>query len=372
MTGPRVASRLRTAMPPLTVNRRARAGVAGVAALAVLVLGAPTVAANQPGTIVQYPIPSNPAGPQGLAAGPDGAEWFVELDTGRIGRVTPEGAFTELPTPGGSDAFLRDITAGPDGAMWFTDSGSCADADCNYLVNGHIGRITMNGNLTVFPVPSPLGDPWNIVAGPDGNLWFTEIGDYFNSSNPANVAKIGRITPSGVVTEFPVPTAASAPNGIAVGPDGALWFVENTGNKIGRITTAGSITEFPIPTPNARAIGIAAGVDGNLWFTEQLGQRIGRITPSGEVKEFPLPAGGNPVRITSGPDRALWFTEVLGHRIGRIATDGTITELPLASNVFALGIASGPHGKDVYFGAVRANIIGRVKVQGDCGALKCP
>ena len=32
------------------------------------------------------------------------------------------------------------------------------------------------------------------------------------------------------------------------GPDGNLWFTEpNDGNSIGRITTSGKITEFPIP-----------------------------------------------------------------------------------------------------------------------------
>lgn len=350
--------------------RRGRTGV--LVAVAALVLGATTAAADQPGTVTHFAIPSKPAGPQGLAPGPDGAEWFVEIDTGNIGRVTPFGAFTEYPTPDGRAEFLRDITEGPDGAMWFTDSGSCADADCDYLVNGRIGRITMTGAVTEYPVPSVLGDPWNITTGPDGNLWFTEIGDYFNSTNPDNVANIGRITPQGDVTEFAVPTRGSAPNGITTGPDGALWFVENVGNKIGRITSDGSITEFPIPTPNARAIAIATGVDGNLWFTEQLGQRIGRITPSGDVTEYPLPAGGNPVGITAGPDRALWFTEVVGHRIGRIDVDGAISELQLGSDVFPLDIAVGPHGKDVYFGAVVANVIGQVNVRGDCGAKKCP
>ena len=41
------------------------------------------------------------------------------------------------------------------------------------------------------------------------------------------------------VTEFPVPTAVSQPAEITVGPDGAIWFTEEGGNKIGRITTSG-------------------------------------------------------------------------------------------------------------------------------------
>jgi hypothetical protein len=40
------------------------------------------------------------------------------------------------------------------------------------------------------------------------------------------------------ITEFSVPTAGSGPYGIASGPDGALWFTENSANNIGRITVA--------------------------------------------------------------------------------------------------------------------------------------
>ena len=94
---------------------------------------------------------------------------------------------------------------------------------------------------------------------------------------PPVPAKIGRITTAGVVTnEFAVPTANGQPFGIAAGPDGALWFTEQRGNKIGRITTAGSFSEFATPNINSSPNGIAAGPDGALWFTEQGGNKIGR------------------------------------------------------------------------------------------------
>jgi virginiamycin B lyase len=62
------------------------------------------------------------------------------------------------------------------------------------------------------------------------------------------------------------------------GPDGALWFTEQAGNKIGRITPAGAITEFSIPTPGAAPLFITAGPDGALWFVESNVNKIGRIT----------------------------------------------------------------------------------------------
>ena len=42
-----------------------------------------------------------------------------------------------------------------------------------------------------------------------------------------------------------MPTAGSRPFGITTGPDGNLWFTEYGGDKIGRITPSGTITEFP-------------------------------------------------------------------------------------------------------------------------------
>jgi hypothetical protein len=40
---------------------------------------------------------------------------------------------------------------------------------------------------------------------------------------------------SGKIREFPIPTANSAPVGITAGPDGNLWFTEVLGNQIGQL-----------------------------------------------------------------------------------------------------------------------------------------
>src|SRR5215471_13915532 len=103
---------------------------------------------------------------------------------------------------------------------------------------------------------------------------------------------------SGKIIEFPVPTANSGPFGITAGPDGNLWFTELNANSIGRITTAGVITEFPVTTDGAPAF-IAAGADFNLWFIES-NSKIGRFspTPSHKLSEFPVPtANSQPLGI---------------------------------------------------------------------------
>lgn len=157
---------------------------------------------------------------------------------------------------------------------------------------------------------SVRGWPLGITAGPDGNVWFTElIGN-----------RIGRITPAGAVTEFSEGMSPgksgysmSGPLGIATGPDGNLWFTRGMNNLIGRITPAGAVSEFSAGiTPDSLASGITAGPDGNLWFTENWGGRIGRITPTGVVTEFAagITPGYGPGPITTGPDGNLWFTEM--------------------------------------------------------------
>ena len=139
----------------------------------------------------------------------------------------------------------------------------------------------------------------------------------------AGVVFVASNTNAFTINEFTIPTADSEPSGITAGPDGALWFTEEYGNKIGRITPQGDIfiTEFPIPTANSGPNGIASGPDGNLWFTEYWADKIGRITTQGVITEFPIPtADSGPLGITSGPDGNLWFTELDGDKIGKITT----------------------------------------------------
>ena len=52
------------------------------------------------------------------------------------------------------------------------------------------------------------------------------------------------------VNEFNVPTGASEPEDIVAGPDGKLWFTEHAADKLGRVTPGNPpvIDEFPLPT----------------------------------------------------------------------------------------------------------------------------
>ncbi len=235
------------------------------------------------------------------------------------------------------------ITLGPDGALWFTD-----------LALGKIGRITTDGIVTSYSVPSANSQPMGIAAGPDGALWFTEW-----AGN-----KIGRIATNGAFSEYAIPTGSSQPSAITLGPDGALWFTEYSAGKVGRITTSGAITEYT----NGQMLnldGIVAGPDGALWVAE-VGQVIDRVTTFGQITRFVVAGPGSPYPegllegITVGPDGALWFTEVeyfLSPNIGRMTTSGSVAFYPLSATAVnsMSGITSGDGGS-LWFAAGLSNI----------------
>lgn len=243
---------------------------------------------------------------------------------------------------------LEGIATGPDGNLWFTEG-----------VNSRIGRITPSGVVTEFTAGvSAASLPDGITPGPDGNLWFTE-----NSGN-----RIGRITPAGAVTEYSFGMSLGAkPDAIVSGPDGNLWFAEYGSSRIGVISTSGLIFEvvFGISLGSAPR-GIALGSDGNLWFTEHTGNRIGRVTTGGSVTEFSagITAGAGPEYITNGPDGNLWFTENTGNRIGRITPAGVITEFStgISPGASPEGIIAAPDG-NLWF-TEAANRVGRITTAG--------
>ena len=224
------------------------------------------------------------------------------------------------------------------------------------------------GAVTVseFALPSDQAMPTSITGAADGNLWFTE----FSSR------KIGRITPQGQITEFPIanPVGASNPLAIARAADGNVWFL--AAGLIGRITTAGVVSQYTLPFgDDSNAQGLAAGPDGNMWFTQSRcaycdpnapgqkpneGATIGKITPQGTITEYTLPDyHAGPRDITAGPDGKMWFTEYVGNKIGRIATNGTVTEFALpVANSFPMGITTGSDG-NLWFVENRCNL--------DCG-----
>jgi virginiamycin B lyase len=290
--------------------------------------------------------------PRAVAFGPGGDLWIADnydpdFGISTIVRVSGSGKYLASYPTGSTYA---GIAAGPDGAVWVADA------------EGAIGRLRTNGKYTRFSLKGKYY-PNAITAGPDGALWFT--------ATTTPYAYIGRMTTSGSFTIYKGLAERAWPEGITTGPDGNLWFAEEEGNRVGRITPSGSVTEFAKGiSKNASPFMIAAGSDGALWFTEAGHGGIGRITTSGQVTEYRrgLSPHEHPFDLTLGPDGAMWFTEFSFHshrgpsRIGRIATDGTITEYGgIGRRSYPQGITQGAHG-DLWFVEQATDLLGRIRV----------
>lgn len=222
------------------------------------------------GVITEFEIPTPAGQPRAIALSADGNIWIGMFAAGKIGRITPDGTLTEfgIPTP---DSGPRALAAGPDGNVWFSE-----------FKTGKIGRITPDGAVTEFDLPRPNAGPGDITAGADGNMWFVELGGVMDGIE-VDGNRVGRITMDGEVTEFPIPSRGGTPINIAAGPDGNVWYTK--GAALGRVTPEGQITEFPIADGEARAVGISAGSDrqppdrlvNRLYFTDPVNNRIGYL-----------------------------------------------------------------------------------------------
>ena len=174
-----------------------------------------------------------------------------------------------------------------------TGSGSCATTTTKDGFPGTIGSFDLvSHSISTFQAGLNVSArPMTITTGPDGNMWFGDAG----SPNA-----IGRATPTGQITEYSAGLTGN-PGGVFVGntrteitpgPDGNVWFTQDSPTAIGRITPTGTITEFTSGLPeDVRAI--VAGQDGNLWFGgEAAGQKVvGRIDTTGAASHFILPEG---------------------------------------------------------------------------------
>ncbi len=151
-----------------------------------------------------------------------------------------------------------------------------------------------------------------MVTGHDGAVYFAE-----------DAGRIGKINRDGEISESAIPSADSIPAAVASGPDGSIYFAELGRGKIGKMKLDGSIDEYQIP--EGKPLGLATGADGNLWTTVPAGHLLYRMTSGGDFIPYRGSGSVVPAYIAAAPDGNLYFTEPSG-KIGRITTNGDISE----------------------------------------------
>jgi virginiamycin B lyase len=306
-------------------RHRVRSAAIACSALALVLSCAPAVASPVNWSVTEFSSGlSAGAKPDTITAGADGAMWFSEFDGDRIGRVSADGSITEYPTSGpglAAGAEPSGVVAGPDGYIWFTEYGA-----------GQLGAIDPATGQLVGEYPVPAGassEPQGIVVGPDGALWFTERG----------AGQIGRLDPtmaksgtSDGFSEFAVPTngthIAPQPVDLVDGLDGTMWATLLSGD-LASIVPAGSgpdttatITRFALPTPASGPEGLVLGPDGDIWVAEYSAHQLAQVVPasteagtSDGITEYPV--GAQPLWLSNAGDGAVWATDNVDHELVR-------------------------------------------------------
>jgi len=278
--------------------------------------------------------------PHGIVFDPRGDLWVSLEYAGQVVKLDQTtGAFlvsvnveiqASPSSPVPLDPHAHAITIGADGVtIWFTGKNTSTVGKIN-PVNG---VITSASTVTHYNLPTVAATPIYLELGTDGNIWGTEL----TGNN------IFRVTPNGTVTEFAIPTYNSRPIAIKVGPanDPYLWFTEEAGNNVGKISYSGVIEEFPVPKSQSNSIlaDLAFDAQGNLWTQSYVNQnnlpptgpdyivRMGNTildAPNGDISSvlitrYQVESEGTVFhRIVLGDDGDLWFTELALNNIGKI------------------------------------------------------
>ena len=170
--------------------------------------------------------------------------WFTENATTKIGKINPStGQITEYTPFGTSQRNLGAIVAGPDGNLWVMEATTF----------GAIAKISIAGTLLAEYPAQVQNFPEGLIVGSDGALWFMQA--YPNS--------VGRLTTSGVLSTVALTTLNAIGNDLSVGSDGKLWMVESAAGNLGRMSAIGGTGDTINPTHGTQFNGaVASFADG--------------------------------------------------------------------------------------------------------------
>lgn len=151
-----------------------------------------------------------------------------------------------------------------------------------------------------------------------------EIVNYLAAAYPPNDKRASTLVPGDVtieIEEWQVPTLGQRSRDPAEAPDGAIWWVGQSGNLMGRLDPrTGAMKEYPLPD-NAMPHSVTLDAAGAAWYTGNKNGSIGKLDPStGEITVYkmPDPAARDPHTAVFDQDGILWFTLQQSNMIGRL------------------------------------------------------
>ena len=283
-----------------------------------------------------------------IIAGPNNDLWSLEPGLNAIGQLDPSNSQVFPPVATGDKGGVpTSLAAGPDGNVWFTWQSNSPNTSV-----GYVGIVTpYSGVLLNMPLNGYGGYPTSITEGPDGTMWFTDsnmIGQVYcgtpgGQKLPVNFSNSGQCT-----LKLAPPIKVSSAGWLLAGPDGNLWFT--SGSSVTTMSTAG-VVQTTYATGNPGYLGY--GSDGNTWFS---GGEIDWHGNAIDAYTGLVPSPYAAEQVISGPDANMWVVgeDTFGDGIVSVVTPcsacrtaQSATVMTIAAGGYPAGVAS--DGTDVYW-----------------------
>lgn len=259
------------------------------------------------GAVTLYHTPTANSGPFGIVFASDSNLYAAEENAGKLARIDPAtGAITEFAIPPyqGQAPNVRFVGIGSDGNVWFTNIAEGAYALGTFNIATH--------QFAWYPLGMQASIFSKTIGGPQGKIWVSNINTAHGGTAP-----FGVFTTSGASSaQYQVPTPLGD---ITSASDGNIWFTQLDAGppyqfSLGRSTPSGSISSFPLPSGvnYAALTGIAQGHDGNIYAGLFNNNAIVQSTLEGSMTVYSFPPSCNivqPAVLTAGNGDTLWVAD---------------------------------------------------------------
>ena len=247
-----------------------------------------------------------PEGPVWL----DGSLYVVEVHAGRVSRWTAEAGIELIAETGGGP---NGATLGRDGALYVTQNGGAWSA---HRATPAIQRVTLDGEvdtITTEVAALSLGAPNDLAFGPDGRLYFT---DPRGAPDPAENSDPGRLFVWDVEAgtgELLRELEPVFPNGIAFTADGTLLWTESFSRRVMKLRDGRPKVVIELPERHFPD-GICVGDDGRLYVASTYAHCV-TVVEDGEIVDRLLCGdgmitnccfGGTDLYVTESRHGTLW------------------------------------------------------------------
>jgi virginiamycin B lyase len=235
------------------------------------------------GEFKEYPLTeSENPGPHGLTPDRDGNIWYTANFGGYIGKLDPNtGKVTVYQMPDKKADDPHSLVFDPNGILFFTVQGG-----------NMVGKLDpRSGKVTLKAVPTEGALPYGIQITSKGIPVFCELGaNKMATINPETLA----------IKEYVLPQTAR-PRRLAIAADDTVYFTDFKSGHLGVLDLGnGAVKLYPSPGgAESHPYGIAITPDGMVWYSESgpKPNTIVRFDPKTQsFARTDIPSGGGVVR----------------------------------------------------------------------------